>query len=431
VAFFRNDYRIRLDRQTNAKWEISMRVFSMMVVAALAPGASVSQIATAAPQGINDTGLVQCLTAQDEWTTECAGSGQDAETGRDATHPKMKDGWAGFAFVRVCHSGERAGTGNCPAVPAEGNGPSDWGCTEDKVTGLMWEIKTASGLHQGSNTYRYTLPDDGSDVPNVPAFVEQVNAENLCGHSDWRVPSSSELLSMMRYGKLGQRWAFNVEFFPNIAMNMRSPWNVQFWTSTPSLPLAPDQRNWIISFGSGTLDDSDTAKRTPRAMLVRQSADGSTATGERFKVHGSEVSDRLAKLVWRRCPEGQRFNDGACTGTAKQVTWMQALRHAANESARTGIVWRVPNLRELESIVDRARYNPAVDTDVFPWPTPYAFWSSTARARTGRGSVFVWQVRTEIGTFSAAYRRYDGNVILVRALHEPSGHLTAVGPAHQ
>ena len=34
-----------------------------------------------------------------------------------------------------------------------GSNTGDWACTRDNATGLIWEVKTTSGLRNQSNTY--------------------------------------------------------------------------------------------------------------------------------------------------------------------------------------------------------------------------------------------------------------------------------------
>jgi hypothetical protein len=141
---------------------------------------------------LNDTGQTRCADVADQWTSQCAGTGQDAAFGRDATRPRSADGVAGFSFLRVCNTGEPAGFGGCPRVPARGPGLHDWGCTFDRVTGLTWEVKTDDGgLRDWRHLYTRTRPQDpGYGTPSDAAgFVHAVNHRGgLCGSSHWRLP---------------------------------------------------------------------------------------------------------------------------------------------------------------------------------------------------------------------------------------------------
>ncbi|MEI9951893.1 MAG: DUF1566 domain-containing protein [Pseudomonadota bacterium] len=57
--------------------------------------------------------------------------------------------------------------------------------------------------------------------------------------------------------------------------------------------------------------------------------------------------------------------------------------------------WRLPNIRELRSLVDETRTAPAIDTSVFT--AAGVEWSSTRYARTGTGS---WSIDFSTGSMS-------------------------------
>lgn len=94
-----------------------------------------------------------------------------------------------------------------------------------------------------------------------------------------------------------------------------------------------------------------------------------------YSADGSEVTDSKTGLVWRRCAEGMSWGSGTCTGTATTYTHEQALTRAQSQSG-----WRLPNIKELSSIVDRSRSNPAIDTTAFPATPSNGFWSSSPMA---------------------------------------------------
>lgn len=45
--------------------------------------------------------------------------------------------------------------------------------------------------------------------------------------------------------------------------------------------------------------------------------------------------------------------------------------------------WRLPNINELQSIVDYSGFHPAVDLAVFPWTSEDRTWSSSTYSGTG------------------------------------------------
>ena len=109
------------------------------------------------------------------------------------------------------------------------------------------------------------------------------------------------------------------------------------------------------------------------ALLLLTVEMGSALGQARFAYSqdGSEVTDNQTGLIWRRCSEGQSFSGGTCVGVAANFTHEAALAHARSQTG-----WRLPNVKELASIVDRTRQNPAIDIAAFP-ATPCCAWSSS------------------------------------------------------
>lgn len=130
---------------------------------------------------------------------------------------------------------------------------------------------------------------------------------------------------------------------------------------------------------------------------------------------GEEVTDTQTGLIWRRCPEGQVWISSTCSGSSVYYTWDDALAHAKNTATSTGVAWRLPNVKELQTLVDRKLANPAIDSSVFPNVPSVFFWTSTPWvSNTSR----VWLVHFRHGYVAQDYRNsnyYGGAVRLVRA----------------
>jgi hypothetical protein len=103
----------------------------------------------------------------------------------------------------------------------------------------------------------------------------------------------------------------------------------------------------------------------------------------RFQDNGDgTVTDVDSKLMWMRCPSGQRWVNTRCTGQAATYNWVDAVRQA-NQISSNGEAffndWRVPALRDLATITDRGCKNPRTNLVVFPGTPATAFWTSTPR----------------------------------------------------
>jgi hypothetical protein len=109
-----------------------------------------------------------------------------------------------------------------------------------------------------------------------------------------------------------------------------------------------------------------------------------------FIIHqNGTVTDTTTGLMWKRCPEGMTFNDSGtptnvyddyCGGSSKIYIWQEALQQASVSVFAGRSDWRVPNIKELRSIIERACRDPALNTVVFlggPANNSYRFWSST------------------------------------------------------
>ena len=137
----------------------------------------------------------------------------------------------------------------------------------------------------------------------------------------------------------------------------------------------------------------------------------STAPDSRFTSNSDgTVSDAATGLTWKRCLEGQE-GVGCATGTPQSFTWQQALQHARNSVFAGSSLWRLPNKNELESLVERRCYNPAINLRLFPNDPGGLVWTSSPGNRPGA----AWVVLFDLGMVSYGYDYYGGYFVrLVR-----------------
>jgi hypothetical protein len=126
-----------------------------------------------------------------------------------------------------------------------------------------------------------------------------------------------------------------------------------------------------------------------------------------YSTDGSEVTDSQTGLVWQRCSQGQSWSGSTCTGSASLHTHEQALALAKAQSP-----WRLPNVKELSSLVDVGRISPSIDTTAFPGAPSNAFWSSTGYA--ARYVNKAWSVNLGMGDVIQSDRYFTIAVRLVR-----------------
>ena len=118
----------------------------------------------------------------------------------------------------------------------------------------------------------------------------------------------------------------------------------------------------------------------------------------------------------------QRFidnGDNTITDTKTGLIW--AKNTAAKDAnfadaeqavAALGDGWRMPTIDELATLVDRTRYNPAINTEAFPDTESDWYWSSTPHAKYTSA---VWVVNFHLGTVGGGLRDLNGCVRAVRS----------------
>ncbi len=134
------------------------------------------------------------------------------------------------------------------------------------------------------------------------------------------------------------------------------------------------------------------------------------ASAGRFVVSADvkTVYDNRTKLTWQR--------DVPASGGANSngtYTWANALTYCSgNTAGLPGSGWRLPNVRELLSLVDRKQKTaPAIDGAVFPGTPGTLFWSATPFQG---GSSSAWYVHFYYGYASNSDVPYVNRVRCVR-----------------
>lgn len=96
----------------------------------------------------------------------------------------------------------------------------------------------------------------------------------------------------------------------------------------------------------------------------------------------STVTDIATGLMW------QQEDDNVPRNWENAIIFCEELNNANYQN------WRLPNIKELQSIVDLTTTNPTIDPIAFPSTNTYLYWSSTTYVdNIGR----AWQVGFDDG----------------------------------
>jgi general L-amino acid transport system substrate-binding protein len=122
------------------------------------------------------------------------------------------------------------------------------------------------------------------------------------------------------------------------------------------------------------------------------------------------ITDTRSGLMWKQCVEGLGGQD-CQIGSALTFDWPGALNHAQTHEFAGYSDWRVPNIRELRSLLERCRAIPAINSNVFPNSPSEWLWSSSPSADNPAAS---WYVDFALGESRSADRTQHHQVRLVR-----------------
>ncbi len=262
---------------------------------------------------IVDTGQTLCYDAEDAIEAPKRGA---AFYGQDAQH------W-----------------GNAPSYTDLGNG-----CIKDRVTGLIWE-----------KGYR------------IMGLDEALAAAKTCrtgGHSDWRLPNIKEVYSLALFSGVdassrdmssipsGAKPFIDTKYFDfKYAAHGTRPIDSQMLSSTRyvSTTMNADATVFGFNLADGRIKGYpiiEKRQREPKQFIVRFVRGKQYGRNEFVKKKNGTITDKATGLTWTSLDSKRALN------------WQDALQlvQTMNKKKYCGYSdWRLPNAKELHSIVDYTR----------------------------------------------------------------------------
>ena len=226
-----------------------------------------------------------------------------------------------------------------PSRPLPANYDVRDGLVYDRTTGLTWERAP-------------TLPS--SHYAEAAAYCDTLS---LAGITDWRLPSRSDLISLLDLGVTGGAW-IEAAAFPGTL-------SVDYWSGSlhEGSTLAPQR--WTVDFGSGGTGYDYEDGGTHETRCVRGTVAALTLPPH-FEASAETVHDLATGLIWQR-----RAYD------AYMVTQADAVL-ACSDLVLEGLSgFRLPTLRELYSIVDEHAVQANAIDERFFQRGLFEHWTST------------------------------------------------------
>ena len=129
---------------------------------------------------------------------------------------------------------------------------------------------------------------------------------------------------------------------------------------------------------------------------------------DRYEVHGDgTVTDTVTGLMWMQCSLGQTYSDYDCSDEtdATKYNWRVALEAAEDHKFATHTDWRLPNIKELDSLVAYNRHDPAINSTVFPNTPTSSYWSASPYTSSSAAWTLSFN-RGSNGRYSERYGYY-------------------------
>ncbi len=249
------------------------------------------------------------------------------------------------------------------------------GTITDTITELMWQQADCGEMI----------------IENAILYCDKLP---LGGYTDWRLPTAHESFSILNHQHLNP--ALDLTIFVN---NSADYW----WTITRQ--MNDTTKIWVTNAGGGignhpkteTISAGGVKRFNGRAV---RDINNPIIIPNRFTDNGDgTVTDNLTNLIWQKNPY------------VDSLTWEDALTYADSLTIAGYTVWRLPNIKEMQSINDENLIGPSVNPTYFNTIGINKYWSTTTLPNQ---TTKAWYLHTQFGITTYDFKTAKDMVLCVR-----------------
>ena len=250
------------------------------------------------------------------------------------------------------------------------------GTVTDTITGLMWQQA------------------DGGEM-TIENAVTYCSTLTLAGYTDWRLPNAHESFSILNHQNVNPSLD-NTVFPTSLA---------EYWWTSDRQPN-DSSKVWVTNGGGGVGNHPKTETISAGGLkhfntrAVRDIHPTSIIPNHFSDNLNGTVTDNLTNLIWQK----NSMNDS--------LTWEDALVKADTMLLAGYNDWRLPNIKELQSINIEQIMNPSINTTYFTNIGINKLWSSTSLPNQ---TTKAWYLDTKYGVTTYQTKTSKQKVIFVRS----------------
>ncbi|MCH8500865.1 MAG: DUF1566 domain-containing protein [Aliidiomarina sp.] len=145
---------------------------------------------------------------------------------------------------------------------------------------------------------------------------------------------------------------------------------------------------------------------------VRNTQTVATTPATDFEFHDDGTITHLRTgLMWTQCLVGETYSNGACFGSPQGSSFETALNYAQESDYAGYTDWRLPNIKEAMSLIERQCAMPAMNLAVFP---SMASLDRLITSTTSHGNSRTVRLHTEAGAVLTLTSGTTTNFLMVR-----------------